>query len=276
MNDKPKPDQPNGTGATPDEKTATGTGDVTTPEPTPDDSGTATDTKASASAASSDAAADEAKKAKIAAAKAKAAAAKAAKAAAEDEPPKPPWEAKPVPPAHEDAADDEDVTALSAARPDAVISSDRFAGEVTVAVPLDQLLDTCRWLRDEREFAFLVDLTASDWPEREDGRFDIYYWMHRFRDSKRLRLRVIAAEDQSVPSVVSVWSSANWMEREVYDMFGVIFADHPNLERILTWEGFNGHPLRKDFPVEGIDTGAAIYPDTYPPGGGPIGEEETV
>jgi NADH:ubiquinone oxidoreductase subunit C len=86
----------------------------------------------------------------------------------------------------------------------------------------------------------------------------------------------MAAEDQTVPSVVSVWTTANWMEREVYDMFGVIFDGHPNLERILTWEGFNGHPLRKDFPVEGIDTGAAIYPDTYPPGGGPVGEGESV
>ena len=77
------------------------------------------------------------------------------------------------------------------------------------------------------------------------------------------------AEGVEVPSVTGVWKVANWMEREVFDMFGVYFSGHPNLERILTWEGFNGHPLRKDFPIEGIDTGAAIYPDVYPPGGGP-------
>jgi NADH-quinone oxidoreductase subunit C len=83
----------------------------------------------------------------------------------------------------------------------------------------------------------------------------------------------MVAEDESIASVTGVWKTANWMEREVYDMFGIIFEGHPGLERILTWEGFNGHPLRKDFPVEGIDTGAAIYPDTYPPGGGPPPED---
>ena len=113
-----------------------------------------------------------------------------------------------------------------------------------------------------------------DWPEREEGRFDIIYWLHRHSDSKRLRLRAIIGEGQEIHSVESIWGAANWMEREVYDLFGVIFENHPGLERILTWEGFNGHPLRKDFPLEGIDTGAAIYPDVYPPGGGPIVPEE--
>ena len=107
-----------------------------------------------------------------------------------------------------------------------------------------------------------------------DGRFDVVYWMHRFEDSKRLRLRTVLADEQTIASVTGVWKTANWMEREVYDMFGIVFEDHPGLERILTWEGFNGHPLRKDFPVEGIDTGAAIYPDVYPQGGGPQVEED--
>ncbi len=288
MNDKPNPDRPNGTGASPEEPETTeapssgggasDAGDAKAPEPKPADGEGPAESKPSQDAKqeskpSQSADSEEARKAKIAAAKAKAAAAKEAKG---DEPPKPPWEEKPVPPGHEDAADDEDVAALAEARPDAVVAADRFAGDVTVTVPLGEIVDTCTYLRDEREFSFLVDLTAADWPEREEGRFDVIYWMHRFRDSKRLRLRVVAGEDQPVPSVVSVWTTANWMEREVYDMFGVIFEGHPNLERILTWEGFNGHPLRKDFPVEGIDTGAAIYPDTFPPGGGPVGEEETV
>ena len=98
--------------------------------------------------------------------------------------------------------------------------------------------------------------------------------MHRFDDSKRLRLRGRAPDGEPIASVTGVWKTANWLEREVYDMFGIVFDGHPALERILTWEGFNGHPLRKDFPVEGIDTGAAIYPDVYPPGGGPVREEE--
>ncbi len=200
---------------------------------------------------------------------AKLAAAAKAKAAEESEP-KPPWEEKPVPPEHEEAADDPDVAAVAEAFDGAVTTSDRFAGDPTLVVPRGRVEEICRHLKNQRGFAFLVDLTAIDWPGREEGRFDIVYWMHRFEDSKRLRLRTVAAEDEGVPTVSGVWKTANWMEREVYDMFGVIFEGHPNLERILTWEGFNGHPLRKDFPVEGIDTGAAIYPDVYPPGGGPI------
>ena len=220
---------------------------------------------------------DEAAKAKAAAAaKAKAAAAaKAAAKAKEDAPPKPPWEQKPVPPVHEDAADDPDVVALREGVEGAVESADRFAGQVTVTVPAGKIVEICRFLKEDRGFAFLVELTASDWPEREEGRFDLYYWMHRFDDNRRLRLKTTVAEDETIDTVSVVWKSANWMEREVYDMFGVVFEGHPNLERILTWEGFNGHPLRKDFPVEGIDTGAAIYPDVFPPGGGPETADET-
>jgi hypothetical protein len=73
----------------------------------------------------------------------------------------------------------------------------------------------------------------------------------------------------AVPSVTSVWRTANWHERETFDMMGIQFSGHPNLERILMWDGFNGHPLRKDFPIRGIDTGARIYPEVFPEGGGP-------
>ncbi len=214
---------------------------------------------------------DEEKAAKIAAAKAKAAAKKAAAEAGggDDAPPKPPWEEKPVPPIHEDASDDPDAVALGQAVAEAVLAADRFAGDVTLTVPREKVTDVCRYLKDERGYRFLVDLTAVDWPEREAGRFDVVYWLHRHDDSKRLRLVTVVPEDEPVDSVEPVWKTANWMEREVYDMFGIVFAGHPGLERILTWEGFNGHPLRKDFPVEGIDTGAAIYPEVYPPGGGP-------
>ena len=216
---------------------------------------------------------DEEKAAKIAAAKAKAAAAKAAKEGEAAEP-KPPWEEKPVPPEHADASNDPDVAALSTSVAGSVLGADWFAGHVTVSIPRDKVPEVCRFLKDERKFAFLVDLTAVDWPEREEGRFDVVYWMHRFEDSKRLRLRAVLPESEPIASVTGVWKTANWLEREAYDMFGILFDGHPSLERILTWEGFNGHPLRKDFPVEGIDTGAAIYPDVYPPGGGPVRAEE--
>jgi NADH-quinone oxidoreductase subunit C len=213
---------------------------------------------------------DEEKAAKIAEAKAKAAAKKAAAAEAE---PKDPWEEKPVPPDHEDAAADPDAVALGGEWAGVVLAADRYAGEVTLTVPAARINDVCRYLKHDCDYKFLVDLTAVDWPEREDGRFDVIYWLHRHDDSKRLRLQCALAEDAPIASVVDVWKTADWMEREVYDMFGIVFEGHPALERILTWEGFNGHPLRKDFPVEGIDTGAAIYPDVYPPGGGPQAED---
>ena len=213
---------------------------------------------------------DDEKAAKIAEAKARAA---EKAAAAEDAEPKDPWEEKPVPPTHEDASDDADAMALGGEMPGIVLAADRFAGEVTLSVPAERIVEVCRFLKHDCDYKFLVDLTAVDWPEREEGRFDVIYWMHRHDDSKRLRLHTIVADEVPISSVTEVWKTANWMEREVYDLFGIVFDDHPGLERILTWEGFNGHPLRKDFPVEGIDTGAAIYPDVYPPGGGPPPEE---
>ena len=212
---------------------------------------------------------DEEKAAKIAEAKTKAAARKAA----EEAEPKDPWEEKPVPPAHEDASNDPDATALGSQMPGVVLAADRFAGEVTLSVPSDRIVEVCRFLKHDCDYKFLVDLTAIDWPEREEGRFDVIYCMHRHDDSKRLRLQTVVADETPVGSVTEVWKTANWMEREVYDLFGIVFENHPGLERILTWEGFNGHPLRKDFPLEGIDTGAAIYPDVYPPGGGPQSDE---
>ena len=184
--------------------------------------------------------------------------------------PKPPWEEKPVPPVPRDARELPLVVEIGAAAADSVVEAVELAGQVTVVVPVGRLLDVCRACKEKLDFTFLVDLTAVDWKERGEGRFDVVYWLHRFADSCRLRLKVRVAEGVEVPSVTAVWKTANWMEREVFDMFGVYFGGHPNLERILTWEGFNGHPLRKDFPIEGVDTGAAIYPDVYPPGGGPV------
>ena len=189
--------------------------------------------------------------------------------------PKLPWEEKPVPPVPGDAAEHPHVREIREAVADAVVEAVEQAGQITVVVRLEHLTDVCMACRDKLSYSFLVDLTAVDWKDRAEGRFDVVYWLHRFTDSYRLRLKVRVAEGAEVPSVTAVWKTANWMEREVFDMFGIYFGGHPNLERILTWEGFNGHPLRKDFPIEGVDTGAAIYPDVYPPGGGPVkgGEE---
>jgi NADH-quinone oxidoreductase subunit C len=184
--------------------------------------------------------------------------------------PKPPWEEKPVAPVPHDAFEHAQVKEIVAAVPDAVIEAVEFAGQVTVTIARERIVEIGRACKETLGYAFLVDLTAVDWQDRPEGRFDVVYWMHRHADSVRLRLKLKVGVDAEVPSVTGVWKVADWMEREVFDMFGIYFADHPNLERILTWEGFSGHPLRKDFPLEGIDTGAAVYPDVYPPGGGPV------
>jgi NADH-quinone oxidoreductase subunit C len=164
------------------------------------------------------------------------------------------------------------VAALAAAVPGAVLSAKEFVSETTVDIALDKIVDACRHLKNE-SFAYLVDLTAVDWKERQP-RFDVVYYLHSFlRNNERIRLKVKVKEGEACPSATAVFETSNWMEREVFDLFGIPFANHPDLRRILTWEGFNGHPLRKDFPVEGIDTGAAIYPDRYPEGGGPASDD---
>ncbi|MHB8798769.1 MAG: NADH-quinone oxidoreductase subunit C [Thermoanaerobaculia bacterium] len=191
----------------------------------------------------------------------------AAVPAAPQKPAAPAAPPKPAGPKATDASGKPLVAALAAAVPGAVLEAYDFVGETTVKVEPGRLVEACLHLRDAEGFTYLVDLTAVDWKER-DPRFDVLLLLHSFsRGQERLRLK--AAIGESCPSVTGVWLTANWMEREVYDMFGVRFEGHPDLRRILTWDGFQGYPLRKDFPVEGIDTGAAIYPERYPEGGGP-------
>ncbi|MCL4809116.1 MAG: NADH-quinone oxidoreductase subunit C [Thermoanaerobaculia bacterium] len=156
---------------------------------------------------------------------------------------------------------------MAEAVPGAVLEAYEFVGETTVRVDPERLVEACRHLEANEGFTYLVDLTAVDWKDREP-RFDVLLLLHSFsRGQERLRLKVAVGE--TCPSVTGVWETANWMEREAFDMYGVRFDGHPDLRRILTWDGFQGHPLRKDFPVEGVDTGAAIYPDRFPEGGGP-------
>lgn len=174
---------------------------------------------------------------------------------------------KPAGPKPTDATGKPLVAALAAAVPGAVLEAYEFVGETTVKVAPEKLVEACRHLKDAEGFTYLVDLTAVDWKDR-DPRFDVLLLLHSFsRGQERLRLKVAVGE--SCPSVTGVWLTANWMEREAFDMYGIRFEGHPDLRRILTWDGFQGHPLRKDFPVEGIDTGAAIYPERYPEGAGP-------
>jgi len=176
---------------------------------------------------------------------------------------------KPKGPTANDASSDPVVQRLAAALPGAVLAAKELVGQVTVEAPPEKVPEVLRYLKDVEAFTYLVDLTAVDWKARAP-RFDVVYWLHSFaKGETRIRVRAGVADGAACPSVAGVFLTANWMEREVWDLFGIPFSGHPDLRRILTWDGFAGHPLRKDFPVEGVDTGAAIYPDHYPDGGGP-------
>ena len=107
-------------------------------------------------------------------------------------------------------------------------------------------------LRDNNACAFttLIDITAIDWPGR-DNRFEVVYHFLSMPQNQRIRVKVAVAEDQMVPSIIGLHPSADWYEREVFDMYGIMFSGHPDLRRILTDYGFRGHPLRKDFPTTG-------------------------
>ena len=126
-------------------------------------------------------------------------------------------------------------------------------GEWTLNVPLDAWISTIASLRDDEDCLFkcFIDLAAVDWPAREK-RFDIVVHLLSPRHNTRVRVKTQAGERDLVPSLTGVFTSADWFEREVYDLFGVLFSGHPDLRRLLTDYGFDGHPLRKDFPMTGF------------------------
>ena len=124
--------------------------------------------------------------------------------------------------------------------------------QIVIKVPVAKVADTLASLRDDNYAAFnqLSDLTAVDYPERPD-RFEMVYQLLSMKNNMRMRVLAAVGEGQAVPSMTSVYSAANWAEREAWDMFGIFFAGHPDLRRLLTDYGFEGHPLRKDFPLTG-------------------------
>ena len=181
--------------------------------------------------------------AKAAAPKAPAAAHKAA--AAPPLPPDPPPPAGLEPP--------EFVAALLKAFPDAGLQLSFWVGDWTVIVGPAHLIEVARFLHDAPEalFDFCSDVSAIDWPARAERRFDLVYCLYSTILRHRVRMKVRAAEGEAVPSVTALWPAANWLEREVFDMFGVRFSGHPDLRRILMPEDWQGHPQRKDYPLEG-------------------------
>jgi NADH/F420H2 dehydrogenase subunit C len=178
-------------------------------------------------------------------------AAKPAAAAAHDTKPAPPsGPTDPPPPAGTEIP--AFITALQAAVPGGVTQVSFYVGDWTVIVPAARLLEVARFLHDtpETSFDFCSDVTASDWPPRPQ-RFDVVYCLFSTRHRWRVRMKVRAAETEGVPSVTGIWPSANWLEREVYDLFGVNFTGHPDRRRILMPDDWQGHPQRKDYPLEG-------------------------
>ncbi len=135
-----------------------------------------------------------------------------------------------------------------------VESVGEFRGELTIAVKKQDIVSICKFLRDDDTLKFdsLRDLCGADY-YRPEGRYEIVYNLYSLKNKYRMRVKVKVDEsDMHAPSVVSVWSAANWAEREAYDMYGIVFDGHPDLRRMYMPEDFEHHPLRKDFPLMGI------------------------
>jgi len=145
------------------------------------------------------------------------------------------------------------ITTLQRVVPGSASHVSYYLGDWTIVVPVAHLVETARHLRDAADavFDFCSDVTATDWPPRAEGRFDVIYCLYSTRHRHRVRIKVKVGELQPVPSVTGIWPSANWLEREVYDMFGVNFTGHPDRRRILMPDDWQGFPQRKDYPLEG-------------------------
>ena len=159
-------------------------------------------------------------------------------------PPDPPPPADKTPPAF--------IAGLQSAVPGAVTHISYWVGDWTIIVPAAKILDVTRHLRDAPDAKFDVcsDVTTTDWPARAE-RFDVIYCLYSTRHRHRVRVKARVAETEPLASVTPVWPAANWLEREVFDMFGVNFTGHPDRRRILMPENWQGHPQRKDYPLEG-------------------------
>ena len=141
---------------------------------------------------------------------------------------------------------------IEAKQADAVIATDIAWNELNVTVTLNSIVEFTAFLKNDRsmQFSTLVDITAVDYPTREK-RFDVVYHLLSMYRNHRVRVRIEVREDDLVPSLTGVYPASNWFEREVFDMYGLLFSGHHDLRRILTDYGFRGYPLRKDFPTTG-------------------------
>jgi NADH-quinone oxidoreductase subunit C len=139
---------------------------------------------------------------------------------------------------------------LSAALGAMVVSTKEEFGDLVITVARDSIEDALRLLRDEHEYQMLMEMAGVDYPSRVE-RFEVVYMLLSLTKNHRVMVKVNAAENTPVPTVTTLWPVAGWLEREIFDLYGVIFAGNPDLRRILTDYGFEGHPFRKDFPLTG-------------------------
>ena len=143
------------------------------------------------------------------------------------------------------------VSALAEAQPDVVKAGKLERSELTLEIAMERIVEVCRYLKDEHKFVRLSTVTAVDWYP-EEPRFEVVYHLHAPERREWLRLKCrLPGEAPEIDSVTAVWRGANWYEREVFDLFGIGFRNHPNLQRIMLPENWEGHPLRKDYPVTG-------------------------
>jgi NADH-quinone oxidoreductase subunit C len=192
----------------------------------------------------------EAAKARVAAAKE--AAQKAAPAAAGA--PKPPVKKKEEGPKPVDASNHSLVKRLKETLGEAVIEASEFLGQLSIRIARPRIVEVCEALKADSEtpFNYLSDLTCVHYPDNKEAPFEVVYNLYSISKNERVRLKV-NTNGEGVESVTSVWPAADWLEREVYDLFGVVFHNHPDLRRILLPPDWDGHPLRKDYPLEFIE-----------------------
>ena len=163
------------------------------------------------------------------------------------------------------------VTALKEKFGDAVLSTVEFRGEQTLNVNIASAKAILKYCRDEMNFDYLVDISSLDHMGQEP-RFEMVYELYGYGHLQHLRVKAVIPDGEDAPTVSDIWPTANWHEREVWDMMGIKFSGHPDLRRILMWEGYPYHPLRKDFPLEGkfSDVPDVAFTEPAPLAGGPF------
>jgi len=198
--------------------------------------------------------ADAEKDAQVEAAKARVAAAKEAAQKAAPAAPKPPVKKKEEGPKPVDASNHPLVKRLKGKFGDAIIEASEFLGQLSIRVGRVRIAEVCNALKNDSQtpFDYLSDLTCVHYPDNREAPFEVVYNLYSISKNERVRLKV-ATNGDGVESVTSVWPAADWLEREVYDLFGVVFRNHPDLRRILLPPDWDGHPLRKDYPLEFVE-----------------------